>query len=252
MKIFAYCGLHYGVEWLPWAIRSVLPLVDEYHIFYTGHPSHGHTTSMTIPEGESRDALYKLATQFDGVVWHDAGDFRHEGAHRDYCVKQLTQMGADLILWNDADELWDLDELAAALDYAAEHDAREYRVHCMHFWCGVNWVCMDAAMPVRVIKPSGHGEAYVPGMGFYHFGYAQSQMLVLYKSKIHGHKGEWRRGWWKDIYCDWEPGKVYKCGVHPTCACNDDGKPYWMPKDFCRYDIEELIGDHPYFSDERI
>jgi len=253
MKILAYCGLHYGAEWLPWAIQSVIPLVDEYHIFYSSHPSHGHNTDMAIPKGESRTILHSLAVQFGKVVWHDVDQFWNEGEHRDYCVEHLTRMGADLIIWNDADEVWDLDVLADAIDYAASHDYRRYRTHALHFWCGVNWVCMDNAMPVRIIKPTGHdGEGYIPGKGFYHFGYAQSQMLVLYKSKIHGHRNDWRRGWWRDIYCDWQPGKAYPCGVHPTCACDSNGKPFWTPHDFCRWDIEDLIGDHPYFSDERI
>lgn len=252
MKILAYCALHYGAEWLEWAIRSVEPLIDEYHIFYTDHPSHGSTTTMTKPEGESREVLHAIAAQFPCVVWHDVDRFWQEGAHRDYCVDYLARQGADLILWNDADEIWDLDVLAEALDYAWAHPQREYRVHAVHLWCGVNWVCMDACMPTRIIKPSGTGEGYIPGMGFYHMGYAQSAMLVLYKSKIHGHRAEWRQNWWA-VYRDWEPGTEYPCGVHPTNGCDDKtGKPFWTPVPFQRYDIEHLIGDHPYFKDERV
>lgn len=247
----AYCGLHYGQEWLEFAIRSVEPLVDEYHVFYTDHPSHGSTTDMTKPEGEDRETLKRIAESFDCVVWHDVDQFWQEGQHRDYCVHYLTQRGADLILWNDADEVWDLDVLSDALEFAWENPYKEYRTHAMHFWCGVNHVCMDECMPVRIIKPSGEGEGYVPGRGFYHFGYAQSAMLILYKSKIHGHRGEWRPGWFP-IYRDWSPDKTYECGVHPTNACDDNGKPFWTPVPFDRYDLEELIGDHPYFKDERV
>ena len=251
LRILAYCALHYGAEWLEWAIRSVEPLVDEYHIFYTDHPSHGSTTDMTRPEGESKAILKSIADMFDITVWHDVDRFWQEGDHRDYCVDFLTKQGADLIVWNDADEIWDLDVLAKALDFAASNDAKEYRTHALHFWCGVNYVCMDECMPVRIIKPSGKGEAYIPGRGFYHFGYAQSAMTVLYKSKIHGHRGEWRKGWFP-IYRDWEPGKTYYCGVHPTNTCDKTGKPFWTPVPFDRYDIEELIGDHPYFKNERV
>lgn len=252
MKILAYCSLHYGVEWLEWAIRSVEPLVDEFHIFYTPHPSHGHRTRMTIPEGESREVLKSIADGFDIVVWHDVDKFWQEGDHRDYCVEVLTELGADLILWVDADEVWDLDVLAEALDFAAAGTARNYLVHASHFWCGVNDICYDDCMPVRIIKPSGTGDAFIPGMGFYHFGYAQSEMIVLYKSKIHGHRNDWRKNWFS-MYKGWAPGKTYKCGVHPTNECDDKtGKPFWTPVPFNRYDIEHLIGDHPYFKDERV
>jgi len=252
MKIVAYCGLHYGREWLKWAIRSVEPLVDEYHIFYTPHPSHGSITNTKLPDGESRDELKAIADGFDIVVWHDVDQFWQEGTHRDYCVNYLTQQGADLIVWNDSDEVWDLDVLSEALDFAWENDARDYRTHALHFWCGVNWVCRDACMPVRIIKPSGKGDGYIPGMGFYHFGYAQSTILVLYKSKIHGHRAEFRRNWYP-IYRDWKFGKKHKCGVHPTNGCDDKtGKPFWRPEPFNRFDVEHLIGDHPYFEDGRI
>ncbi len=252
MKIVAYCALHYGKEWLEWAIRSVEPLVDEYHIFYTPHPSHGSTTKMTKPEGEDREALLEIANMFDITVWHDVDQFWHEGVYRDYCVNYLAKQGADLIVWNDADEIWGLDELSNSLDFAWTHNAREYRVHCIHFWCGVNYVCMDACMPTRIIKPTGLGEAYIPGMGFYHFGYAQSEMLILYKSKIHGHRGEWRKNWFP-IYRDWEPGNEPECGVHPTNECDGEtGKPFWMPVPFNRHDIDDLIGDHPYFDDKKV
>jgi hypothetical protein len=252
LNIYAYCALHYGAQWLEFAIRSVLPLVDSYHIFYTPHPSHGSQTNMTMPEGEDRDSLRAIAGIFgDQVIWHDEPRFWQEGPQRDNAVEYLAKQGADLIVWNDADEVWDLDVLSAAIDFAVEGTARDYRTRAIHFWKGVNWVCMDDCMPVRLIKPSGHGEAYVPGMGFYHFGYAQSEMIVLYKSKIHGHRGEWRKNWFSEIYEDWKPGKVYKCGVHPTNECDDKtGKPFWTPIPFNRADIEHLIGDHPYYSDE--
>lgn len=252
MNIQAYCALHYGQEWVEFAIRSVEPLIDRFHVFYTDHPSHGYHTKMTKPEGESREVLHAIASDFDCVEWHDVNQFWQEGDHRDYCVDYLAKRGADLILWVDADEVWDLDVLAEALDFAASHDARDYCVHAVHFWCGVNHVCLDECMPVRIIKPSGSGTAYIPGRGFYHFGYAQSQMLVLYKSKIHGHRAEWRKNWFF-IYKDWEPGKEYECGVHPTNECDDKtGKPFWTPVPFDRYDIKHLIGDHPYFTDERV
>ena len=75
MKILAYCALHYGAEWLEWAIRSVEPLVDEYHIFYTPHPSHGHISNVPLPKNESKDVLRAIADMYDITVWHDVDQF---------------------------------------------------------------------------------------------------------------------------------------------------------------------------------
>ena len=252
MKILAYTALHYGSEYLAWAIKSVELFVDEHHIFYTSHPSHGHRTNSTVPAHETKEVLYNIASQFEHVVWHDEDRFWGEGEQRDYCADFLANNGADLILWVDADEIWDMDVLSDVLDFARDFEFRELRVHATHFWKGLNWVCVDQCMPVRVIKPSGHGEGFMPGMGFWHMGYAISQITMLYKWRIHGHKNEVRKGWYP-IYRDWEgPQDTPKCGVHPTNECSDDGKAFWVPEKFNRWDIEHLIGDHPYFNDELV
>lgn len=254
MKVLAYCALHYGQEWLEWTIRSVIDFVDEYHVFYTPHPSHGTRTDKSLPDGEDRETLRAIALSFDDVVWHDVTQFYQEGDHRDYCVNVLSQMGADLILWQDADEIWDPDVLSDAMDWVMARDYRDNRVHAMHFWKGLNWVCYDECMPVRFIKPgAGQREGYVPGRGFYHMGYAQSAMLIQYKMTIHGHRAELKRNWFP-VYRDWKgPEDTPECGVHPTNGCDDKThKPFWNPVPFVRFDIEHLVGDHPYFVDELI
>lgn len=254
VNIQAYCGLHYGREWLEWAIRSTLPFVDGWHIFYTDHPSHGYQTQATCPDTKAE--LQHIALPM-GVQWHDIPpDIRQEGQHRDYAVEWLKNAGADLILWVDADEVWDVDDLQVLFEQAAKTpNVHDFRVKVRgHFWRSVNWVCKDACMPVRMINPHVPlgTEAYVSDAGFWHFGYAQSFQTVAYKIKIHGHRGELRRNW-LSIYSDWEPGIVYDCGVHPTNACDDKtGKPFWTPEPFDRMEIADLIGDHPYFNDELI
>lgn len=229
-----------------------MDFVDGYHVYYTPHPSHGTRTRKSIPQGEDRTTLYNIATSL-GAVWHDVDQFWQEGDHRDYCVEQLAGMGADLILWQDADEIWDADELCEHMEFAWDNPGRDYRVHAVHFWKGLNWVCMDACMPVRFIRPGGSGEVYIPGMGFYHMGYAQSPMLIQYKMTIHGHRAELKKGWFP-VYRDWEgPEDTPQCGVHPTNGCDDKtGKPFWTPVPFNRFDIEHLVGDHPYFSDKLV
>jgi hypothetical protein len=254
VKISAYCGLHYGREWLEWAIRSTLPFVDSWHIFYAAHPSHGHDTRSTCPD--TKEMLQDIAIPM-GVQWHDIPDtIRYEGQHRDYATEWLKSAGADRILWVDADEVWSPDDLEHLYEQAmAGLGKREYRVKVHgHLWKSVNWICRDACMPVRMIDPHAPmgTEHYVSNAGFWHFGYAQAFETVAYKIKIHGHRGEFRRNW-LSIYSHWKPGDIYKCGVHPTNGCDDKtGKSFWTPEAFDRFEIADLIGDHPYFCDELI
>jgi hypothetical protein len=250
-KILAYTVLHYGAQWLEFALRSVQDLVDEHHIFYTPHPSHGTRTRKSLPEGEDRQTLHSISYMM-GAKWHDTDQFRYEGKQRDYCVKYLAENGANMIVVVDADEVWDIDVLSNAIDFAFDGDARDYGVHAIHFWRGVNWVCYDDCMPIRLIKPYLFlGTSYCPGRGFYHMGYAQSEMLIQYKMTIHGHRSELRKNWYP-IFRDWKgPEDTPECGVHPTNECDDKtGKPFWVPVPFDRYDLIDLIGDHPYFNDE--
>jgi len=252
-SVHAYCGLHYGKEYFEWAIASVLPFVDLYHVFYSQWPSHGGSTRMTIPQGENRETLKYVADSFGtDVVWHDCPRFRHEGEHRTFALNTMFQSyGADLAVWNDADECWDADILCNAMDKAIAGQAREYRVHARHLWKGFNWICDDAAMPVRFVKPTGTGEAYLNDAYFWHFGYAQSAVLVAYKLKIHGHRADIDPNWWKRVYVDWKPEGSFPQGVHPTNGVDaQTGKPFWTPKPFDKRYIERLVGDHPYWDEE--
>lgn len=244
MKIVAYYGLHYGREWFEWSLRWMAPFVDETHIFYTPHPSHGTQTSMTIPLLETRAEL-ALTAALAGATWHDVDQFFQEGAHRDYAVNWCFQNGADLVIAPDADEIWDPDELERAIAQALDGPHRLYRARVQgHFWKGVNWVCRDECWPVRFLKPLGDDQdGFIEGPGFWHFGYAQSEMLVLYKMRIHGHRNEIRKGWYLEKFKDWKPGIG---DVHPT---NID---FWTPEPFSREEIAYLIADHPYFSDEMV
>lgn len=236
MKIIASYILHYGKEWLYWSMRSVAPFVDKIRVFYTPKPSHGHGTELACPDSENE--LFYIAGEF-GAVWHK-GTYMHEGEHRDFAIKACVDAGADLILVVDADEIWDPDVLSNALTQACEGNAYAWRVHASHFWRSVNWICYDEAMPVRIIKPSGHGEGYVIGPGFWHFGYAQSPELMRYKMSIHGHKNELRPGWFEEKFLGWKPGMG---DVHPT------NRDFWNSEPFDRQKLVDLIGDHPYYKD---
>ena len=66
--------------------------------------------------------------------------------------------------------------------------------------------------------------------------------IVYYKQQIHGHKAEWRDGWFENTFLPWEPGKE---DVHPT---NVD---FWTPEEIgrgTRKVLKKLCGDHPYWD----
>lgn len=250
MKVVAYVALHYGAEWLSWAIRSVRDVVDEVIVVYSRFPSYGYHTSIPCPE--SPELLKHLATSA-GAVWYEVDRrFPNEGAHRNVALEYCQHNhNADYVVVLDADEVWDVEHLVQCLVEVedAAKPARNWRVAFRHFWRSLNWVCYDDAMPVRIIDltlPNNEADGYIgANLGrVNHFGYAQSSNIVKYKWRIHGHLPELRPNWFDGTFIPWQPGHG---DVHPTCADN-----YWDPIPFDRNSIGHLVGDHPYFFKEMI
>lgn len=241
-KVVACYILHYGLEWLFHSMRSVSPFVDDICVYYTSKPSHGYKSDLVCPE--SRDALMAAVSMF-GAFWHD-GIYAHEGQHRDFAYADCTKTGAGIILVVDADEIWLPEQLHDTLDFVRRNmrylpDVGTWRVNMLHFWRSLKWVCRDNMWPERIYvvgkKPK---DGYIPQSVAQplHMGYAQTPKLVDYKISIHGHKAEFRPGWFEDKFMAWQPGMG---DVHPTCVDT------WTPEPYDKAVIEDVVGDHPYF-----
>lgn len=243
--VVAYYALHYGKEWLKWSMRSIVNFVDEIVVVYTPQPSYGHGTDMVCPD--TLMELKEIADVYD-AHWSILRGSRWEGDHRDEAVHICEDMGADIVMAVDHDEIWDTDMLLNCLDLVKSRPERNYKVPMQHYWRSVGWVCHDEARPDRFIKtdPKDPEGVHLVGKQWgnvHHFGYAQTMMTMVYKWQIHGHLPELRRGWLENKFQAWEPGMK---DVHPT------NLGYWDPVEFDRVQIANLIGDHPYFNLEII
>ncbi len=243
MKTIAYYALHYGKEYLAWSIRSVQDFVDEIHVLYAAKPSFGHSTREGCPETEA-----ELRTEADRflkkpLLWH-RGEWTQESDHRNAAVSIARRAGADQILPVDADEVWDGETLETALRVARDKNAKTTLVRFCHLWRSFDWVCDDPAMPVRIVRPDGVDPIwYLTPQKYpvFHFGYAQSRRIVEYKQKIHGHKNDWRSGWFENKYVKWDPAHP-QADVHPTNV------NFWTPKplDLDRVAVlRRLMDGHP-------
>lgn len=67
----AYTALHYGADYLGWAIRSVIDAIDEYVVLYAAQGSHVFRTTLPCPD--NRKELYTIARQAarDKLRWYD-------------------------------------------------------------------------------------------------------------------------------------------------------------------------------------
>jgi hypothetical protein len=245
MKRIAFYALHYGVEYLPWSVRSVQQEVDEIHVLYTPKPSFGFTTAERCPESEAE--LRAAAERFleRPLFWH-RGDWKSEGAHRDAGRAMAEKAGSSLMVVVDADEVWDRATLGAALR-EAEVGREHTLVRMVHYFRSLKWMCSDGSMPVRLInlRSEGSGALAVQRWPVFHLGYAQSLQMVRYKWLIHGHLSELRRGW-LDRFGAWQPGQG---DMHPT------NENFWTPEPSSTAledKLRELLPGHPYWDHEVI
>ncbi len=245
----AYVALHYGADYLAWAIRSIQDAVDEIHILYTNQPSFGYETTLSCPDSEAD--LRREAERFlkKPIFWH-YGNWKSESAQRNEIFGIARDRGASQALVLDADELWPPGLAVEALAAASGRSEQNVLMRFIHFWRSLHWVCRDPAMPVRILNIGGTGTWYLSPQRapILHMGYAQRSAVVDYKWHIHGHRGEWRGNWYEEKFAPWKPGRGMK-DVHPT---NVD---FWNPEPVNSEEnifVNHLLLDHPYHALEMI
>lgn len=246
MKVVGFTCLHYGKDYLEWAIRSVIDHVDEHWCVYSPVGSHGHRTDRPCPD--TREELYVAAQRGAGdkLRWHE-GTFAHEGEHRG--MIHTLAPDADTIIVVDADEIWSSKLLwwyTKYIEYGGDI-ARHIRIPIIHYWRSFHrCVLHDPAYPVRIINMTiGQGELTLPtSLKINHFGYAQRPEIVEYKQHTHGHKGEWRKDvdWFNDVFM---ANRQHDC--HPV------GSDYWTPESIDPWQyLPDFMREHPYANREVI
>ena len=251
MKVAACSIVHYGSDYIGWALRSVCEVVDLCHVVYTATPSHGHTTDAQPIESRA-DILIAAGRFCRNVHFHEIKGATEEWQHRDAAIKICKGHGADLILVLDADEVWHEDVLRSALVYAWEkNSARNWLINFVHLWRSFDTCCRDDAWPVRIIDLRHvNGVGYIPReLGeIYHFGYAVTDKVMNYKMLIHGHKDELRPDWFATKWAAWPP--VGDC--HPTNGPKTDGSGWWDPEPFDKARLPAFMQEHPFWGRERV
>lgn len=217
MKRVGCIALHYGKEYLAWAVKSLACAVDEIHVFYQAVPSYGYQDrSMHCPDTEKE--LVKQARRFlsasklspDQLIWHRLTGMTSESQHRDRMLEIARGRGAQLMIVVDADEIWDPGSLCRACDAVEEANrAGRWLARFHNFWRSWRWTVKDDFRPVRIVdfRHPITEDAYLTEdmqpLPVYHFGYAQSEVTMRYKMSCHGHKAEFRPGWLEQKFLSW-------------------------------------------------
>jgi hypothetical protein len=254
MKTIAYTALHYGRDYLGFAIKSVIDYVDEYWVLYSAIGSHGFRTATPCPE--TRAELYTIAQAVAGdkLHWVD-GEWAHEGLQRESITEHCPD--ADVILVLDADEIWGNGLVEQAIEVTSTAGFRNWRLPMIHYWRSFyRAILYDPAYPVRIICPKKRGdEQFHPindctfetgtnELMINHMGYAQRPEIVRYKQLTHGHRNQWRTD------CNWFEDKFM---ANAQVDCHPVGSEYWNPEpvDPALY-MPKFMLQHPYAQMEVI
>jgi hypothetical protein len=246
VKTIAYTALHYGTDYLGYAIKSIIDYVDEYWVLYSAIGSHGFRTNVPCPD--SRTDLYTIAQAVAGdkLHWVD-GEWAHEGLQRGSITKYCPD--ADVIIVLDADEIWNLEHIpdVRAVWRQMTKTSRHIRYPIIHYWRSFyRAVLHDPAYPVRVIIPDLPNGEWCPSNAkpINHMGYAQRPEIVRYKQLTHGHRNEWRHD------CNWFEDKFM---ANAQTDCHPCGSEYWNPEsvDPARF-MPAFMQFHPYAQMEVI
>ena len=249
MKVLGYIALHYGKDYLQYAIRSMYESVDEILILYTSTPCHGSATSLKCPDTrEELVAIVQMVDQDNKVKWTE-GKWAYEGQQRDTAYAYARSRSFDIIVTTDADEVWKPGILKELIQLTYDKKASKCLIWMRHLWRSFNYICDDAMRQERInyLGSDKKELIYAPYAEnqVWHFGYARSVSDIAYKISIHGHSGEWllsKQRWLEEKYMPFPPAS----DVHPVC------KDTWNPKPFDKRELPEIMMTHPFYNSELV
>jgi hypothetical protein len=257
MRTLAFCILHSGRPYLRYAIESIIDQVDKVVILYTPTPSQGFQADVRCPDGRDnlRDLAFRSAKKNKSKLeWVD-GAWPNESEH----VNAIWpySKGYDWVWRFDADEVSPPGMVAEMIRQAQDTTDMLFRVPFVHFWRSFSRVCRDGSHPFRlfrmkVVAPTLGGQVYLRAEGtldskggqweVLHFGYAQPTRYITYKMQVSGHRPEWRTDWFKDRWLANAQADVHPV-IYPT---------HWMPEDYDKSKLPDVLKKHPYWGMEVI
>lgn len=217
MKVLAYMPLHYGVDYLDYALRSIHDYVDEILILYTERPSYGHVGNLPNPDSEG--ALRDVCKKYHKINWIKLRGINRETDHRQRALRYGENHNYDVVIAIDSDEIW---KPGTVKDVIREVKDSNFRYHgiagtqWVHFWKNHQEINTDGFYPMRAVNLNVKQETQtIIDKGFiYHMGYCIREELMRYKLSCHGHKSEIPNRWFTDKWLNYEKGVTTH--LHPA------------------------------------
>ena len=248
MKVAAYTCLHYGKEYLGYAIKGFIDHVDKYIVVYSPEPSHGTATNIPCPDTEEELKAIAEKEAGDKLEWVRVTGVHQENAHRQLAF-QFVDSSFDLMAVVDYDEVWSPKKFKEACSYAMECQARNVGVNGISWvtlWKSFNEYVTDGFAPIRFhnLRAKNNYQNLDCRGEIYHFGYCISDEIMNYKKQIHGHQ-DWKPFWYNDIWLNYKKGETTH--LHP---CTNS---YWVEtQEFDKARLPKFMREHPRYSENSL
>lgn len=243
MKAVGYVALHYGKDYLEYALRSVYDQLDHIFILYTHKPSHGYDTRLTCPDTEAELMDICREVDVDNKISWRVGNWHQENHQRNYAMDLAKSYGADILVLVDFDEIWKANDLRDLIKETYDKKAEKCLCWMKHLWRSFDWICEDAMRQERLYYLGRDKQNLIyapqPEPQIYHFGYARKPIDIEYKISIHGHKSQIFNNWYASKFLQY-PFPLDD--AHPTKDAN------WCPTPFNKSLLPELMREHPYYN----
>lgn len=242
MKLYAVVPIHYGSDYLQWAIRSVYDVAYEIGVFIMRCP--WQDVATLIPRLENDDEIERIARSYDPenkIYVERLLGFHFQEDQWIHLTTRAQTQGAEWVLRLPPDEVWPRETLDFYLEYADFYKSSVIKVPRRHFWRSFQWSCSDNFRADRFIRCNGGGEAREgPEMreNLWHFGYARKPYDILYRTMLKWYQSGWRNGWFEGTFLQF-PNR--KADLHPFAEGIWNATAY-DPKRF-----PAMMEDHPYW-----
>ena len=258
-KIAGFTELAYGADYLKYALRSILPHIDEYYIAYSPYPTRGNNP-YKCPD--TRDELFQIAADACAEFGKPLTWWENPGWWGRYDQRNSVWDKAghcDLLIITDADEVWADGAPEHLIKSALAGNTRFWRLPYNFLWRSFNWHCEyrenNVAWPLRATRPDLPGARGEPSTWIkdfderwmvHEFGFARKPRDFFYKLPSHGHfRNDQIDDWFTRVWLPWNPETGQMEDVHPY---RNDGERFPRIEPFDRMLLPEQMREHPYWD----
>lgn len=273
VKITAVFCVYNEEEYLTYAVKAILPAVDEVLIClglapYSAYNPQAREISKTDRTEELVDALEKTSPKIKVIK----GIWNSEVEHRNAGLQRCLENGSDYYWLIDGDEIYRADHIQNIRQEILKHPkAGTFIIKCHIFWRSFRYRITAQELswrPRRIFKMTRYrrilglkfpyplrfiGQNEMNSVGpvyeisteqavFYHFSYARSAQAMEDKFKTFSHAHEIKGDWIQSVWKQWPQNRTMQ-NIHPI-----DPPKFPRAIEKTPEDMPQIMQTHPFYA----